>query len=260
MQGHLAGVLQHAIDKQAAGVDRVRRRRAEAGTQAQRLQCQPVAHLGQRGRCPGRELFEPRSKFLRRNDLILVRLPRVEREQPPLLRLEGLAGQRAPHQFPHRHLRLERGAQRDQVALGVDLARQPGDLGAVGLEENHRRITLHPEAGSDLLRAGLVTVDVDRNERAGALDEVRTREQGGFHLVARRAPHGAPVQEHRLAGNASRGEGTVHLGVGSGGVPGNASWRRCGGRRAGGRRACQCQHCRQRAAPDRDRRSHAITH
>lgn len=173
MQGHLAGVLQDTLDEQATGVGHARRCWAELGLQAKGLQRQPVTHLGQGGRRPRRELFEAPSHSLRRNDLILVRLPRVEGEQPPLLRLQGLPGERAPEQFPHRHLRLQCGARRDQIALGIDFARKPRDLRAVRLEENRRGITLHPEASRDLLRAGLVAIDVNGNERAGALDEVR---------------------------------------------------------------------------------------
>lgn len=42
-----AGVLQDALHEQATGVQYTGRRGAQIGTEPERLQCQPVAQLGQ---------------------------------------------------------------------------------------------------------------------------------------------------------------------------------------------------------------------
>jgi hypothetical protein len=77
--------------------------------------------------------------------------------------------------------------------LGIDLAGEPRDLPAVWLEQDHGRISAHFEARSEPLRIGAVAVDVYGNEKARPLDEILTIEDGRLDLIARRAPHRAPV-------------------------------------------------------------------
>ena len=97
---------------------------------------------------------------------------------------------RAPFMPERQHL---------HVLIGVGFAGQPRDLLSVGREQHHRRIAAHLEARTQLLRARRVAVDVDRHEEARPLDEVLAVEDRRLDLVARRAPHGAPVEEQRLA-------------------------------------------------------------
>src|SRR6185503_10771037 len=110
-------------------------------------------------------------------------------------------------------LRVHAERQHLGVADRIDFARQPRDLLALRIEQDHGRITADLEAGADLLRARAVAVDVDRDERARALDEVLAIEERRLDLVAWRAPLGAPVDEDRLVLAACRGEGSVYLGV-----------------------------------------------
>ena len=90
-------------------------------------------------------------------------------------------------------------------------ARQAGDLAAVGAQHDHRGIAADPEAVAPLLRTLRIAVEIDRDEILRLGDERRVLEQGRLHLVARRAPHRAPVEDHRLVAFLRFGQCIVHV-------------------------------------------------
>ena len=117
------------------------------------------------------------------------------------------------HRLDRPAARPGRAAARSVYLRRVDLAGQARDLGAVGVEQHHRRVAADLEARAELLRARAVAVDVDGDEGARALDEVLAVEQRRLELVARRAPVRAPVQQHRLALGAGLRERGVDVGI-----------------------------------------------
>ena len=221
-------IRQHLLH---AGPQRgIRLERAAALGGGQRLEPQPggrllIDALARRG-----QPRQQRGPLRGGHQLLLVGLPGIETQQLPLVggqlparlgigqhRLDGAAAGQAQLQHAQ-HLRR------------VDLARQAGELLAVVAEQDHGRITAHLEARAQALGAGVVAVDVDRDEGARLLDEVGAVEQRGLELVARRAPLGAPVQQHRLLLAASLGEGALDVGVAGGLLPRHRGRRARGGR------------------------------
>jgi hypothetical protein len=72
---------------------------------------------------------------------------------------------------------------------------QTGDLGPVGLEQDHRRIAAHLEACAEFLRA--LGIEINRNEETRTIDEILAIENRCLDLIAGRAQT-APSTEHRL--------------------------------------------------------------
>ncbi|VTQ63935.1 Uncharacterised protein [Stenotrophomonas maltophilia] len=130
---------------------------------------------------------------------------------------------------------------------GVIAAGHAGDFVALWVQHDQGRIAAYAEALAPGLRTFLVAIQVDGNEFAGQRDESRVLEQAGLELVARRAPDGAPVQQHRLAAVGGLGEGIIDVAL----APGDSLGRRGRlggvgggnrGRGAGAQRRSQQQH------------------
>ena len=164
-----------------------------------------------------------------RQQLLVVGGPGIEGQQLPLVGRQRLAGQRVGQHGLHRPAAGQAELQHRHHLRRVGLARQAGDLGAVGREQHHRRVAADLEAAAELLRAGAVAVHVHGDEALRQRGEILAVEEGGLELVARRAPGGAPVQQHRLVLGAGLGEGALDIGVGGGGQPGHVGGRQAGG-------------------------------
>ncbi len=164
------------------------------------------------GRTHRGEFHQRRRDFLLGHQLAVVGFPRIERQHPPVV-----GGQRFA--VEGRLERLLRGVAAGQPAFEqlhvlrrVDRACEARQLLPAAAQQHHGRIAAHLEALAEHLAARAVGVDVDRHERARLLDEVRPREDGALHLVARRAPHGGPEEEDRLVPGARVLEGAVNVG------------------------------------------------
>ena len=229
--GHQVEVLAHQVLVGQDGKHLVARRgkvrrtprhgaRRGIGPRRQRLQQQPAAG---RGLVRGAGACEPRQRrgsLCRRQHLLLVGVPRVVRQQPPRIGIQlHRRRSRLRQQLLHRLRGLQPQLEHLQVLPGVDLARQPRQFGPVGPEQDHRRVAPHLEARRQLLGAGQVTVEVDRNEALAQGNEVGASEERRLHLVAGRTPRRAPVREQRQVLLASLGKCARHISLGMQPVP-----------------------------------------
>ena len=143
-----------------------------------------------------------------RHQLRLVLLPCVVGELSPGLgrQRRGILAQCRGQRGLDRGAGVQRQAEHLHVLGRIDLAGQTGEFTAVGLEQDHGRVTAHLELRAEFLCAGCVTVQVNGDEGLAALGEIGPVEDRRLDLVARRAPDGAPVEKHRLVGLARLGK------------------------------------------------------
>ena len=172
--------------------------------------------------------------------MLLIGLPGIKRQQPPFIGRERLGrlgiGEHGLDRPAAGHAELQYGHDLRRV----DLARQPGDFAAIGIEEHHRGVAIDLEPLAKFLRAGPVTVDMHGHKGAGLGGEILAVEERALELIARRAPGGAPVQEQRFLVAPGLRKSTLDIGIGCGRYPGHI-----GRRRAGSRVAAQGQQQRQ---------------
>ncbi len=207
------------------------------GSGSERLQLEACRRPGLIGRAGKRKAGERGRDILLRHQLLIVGDPGVVSKHAPILGRElrllvALAGgERGGQRILHRARAVHRHRQDAHVLVSINFAGESRDLAAVRLEQDHRRIAAHLEARALALRARLVTVDVYRHEKARALDKILAIEDRGLDLIARRAPRGAPVEEHGLALLLGGREGGIDvalvprdavIGMGRGGL----HWRR----------------------------------
>ena len=158
-------------------------------------------HVPLRGR---RLLTQPGEERLPRGAIEPARLvlpPRVGSEQAELGRGErrGAAVSGGGEQLGERPVHLERPGERRRVLLVRQRALDPGDLVAIGVEDDHRRIAEGVELLSPDLRPLGVTVEIDRHRRGEPRLEIRAGEELRAQHVAGRTPDRPPVEEDRLA-------------------------------------------------------------
>ncbi|MNM91662.1 hypothetical protein D3C81_1039670 [compost metagenome] len=190
---------------------------------SQREQCE--AALQRRFGCGLGQLLQHVLGAALAGQAVGIHLPTVVAQHLPVFGAKlGRRGQRSCERFSNGAAAAGGDGQCPGQFGRVVAAGDAGDFVALRVEHDQCGIAAHAEAFAPRLRAFLVAVQVHRHEFAGQCDEGRILEQPGLELVARRAPHRAPVQQHRLATLGGFVEGIIHIAL----APGD------GGGRGGG--------------------------
>src|SRR5262249_15518257 len=99
----------------------------------------------------------------------------------------------------------------------VPTGAESDDLALISIEHDQRRVSQYSELFPPALSAGVIAIEIYRNEQPRLGDEIRTREYGRLQRVAERAPLRAPKQQSRaslaLGGRERRRHVAVEPGV-----------------------------------------------
>jgi hypothetical protein len=154
-----------------------------------------ASQLGQRG--------QRHTKVAALQQYAFVGIPGIIRQQRPFGRRQRpRALQRGGHRFAGGVAGKAGSHQGFAKQFTIEFARQARDFAAIRTIHHHRRIAAQFQARRHGLRVRAIAIELDGHHALQLAGEAFTAEDFVLHTVARRAPHGAPVQEQWTARNA----------------------------------------------------------